>query len=126
MKTISGALMEAKGLRPYILWLDDERDPKVWVKDIVSKDILKQHLKVEWVKNYREFTTWIKKNGLPAVICFDHDLGEQQSGFDCAKYLVEYCLDNKALLPKWFIQSANPPGRANINGLLNGFKKHNY
>jgi hypothetical protein len=47
-----------------------------------------------------------------------------KSGFDCAKWLVDYCIDNKFQIPEWNIQSANPVGKENINGLLNNAKKH--
>lgn len=43
---------------------------------------------------------------------------------DCAKWLVDYCIDNKERLPKIFVHSANPVGADNILGLLNNFKKH--
>ena len=99
-----------------------------------------------WVKSYEEFTRWIQYNGLPQKICFDHDLGENvaielvasgvekskareikklaKSGYDCAKWLVDYCLDNSLQLPNWSIQSANPVGKENINSLLTNAKKH--
>ncbi|MBI3503058.1 MAG: hypothetical protein HY063_14825 [Bacteroidetes bacterium] len=90
-----------------------------------------------WVKSYSEFVEWITSNGLPSAICFDHDLGErrdaikyekmcsEKTGYDCAKWLVEYCLDNNIKeIPKWNIQSANPVGKENINGLLLSFLKN--
>ena len=95
------------------------------------------------VKSYNEFTKWIKKNGLPDGICFDHDLGkeaeqklrdkgltkkaarklkaEEKTGMDCAKWLVEYCMDNQKELPLWNIQSSNPVGKINISSLLMNF-----
>lgn len=48
----------------------------------------------------------------------------EKTGYDCAKWLVEYCLDNNLKLPKWNIQSANPVGKDNINGLLLSFSKN--
>jgi hypothetical protein len=48
---------------------------------------------------------------------------EEKTGFDCAKWLVEYCLDNKLQLPLYNIQSANPVGKANIDGLFKSFIK---
>ena len=85
----------------------------------------------EWVivRSYSEFVNWIKKNGLPDVISFDHDLGEEpegtpQSGMDAAKWLVEYCLDNQLKLPGWLVHSANVPGTENIKGLLTSFEKN--
>jgi hypothetical protein len=81
----------------------------------------------EWiiVRSYSEFVNWIEKNGLPDVISFDHDLGEEpQSGMDAAKWLVDYCLDNELKLPSWLVHSVNPPGYENIKGLLTSFEKN--
>jgi hypothetical protein len=47
----------------------------------------------------------------------------EMSGFECAKWLVDYCIDNDTDLPQWTIQSANPVGADNINGILNSYKK---
>jgi hypothetical protein len=38
--------------------------------------------------------------------------------------LVDYCIDNNKVLPEYAIQSANPVGRENIDGLLKNFIKH--
>ena len=43
---------------------------------------------------------------------------------DCAKWLVDYCIDNQLTLPLYNIQSANPVGKENIDGLLKNFIKH--
>ncbi len=129
-----------------LLWLDDCRDPSTsdW---LVFSPVPRQDLtNVVWVKSYKAFTNWILANGLPDAICFDHDLGRDEqndkiaggmskrqakqerrgtpTGMDCAKWLVEYCLDKKLPLPKYNIQSANPAGKENIDGLLKSFIKH--
>jgi hypothetical protein len=125
--------------KPTLLWLDDVRNPFVadWLLQY-APDYEKDE--VVWVKNYNQFVEWINTNGLPDMICFDHDLAdireipnstlvlasdwnEEKTGYDCAKWLVEYCMDNNLKLPDWEIQSANPVGRDNINGLLNGYSK---
>lgn len=125
-----------------LLWLDDLRNPLEG--DWLSYSPIEKPFCV-WVKSYDEFVYWIKKNGLPDAICFDHDLGmevalearakgmskrksrllkkEEKTGYDCAKWLVEYCLDNNLRLPLYNIQSANPVGKANIDGLLKSFNK---
>lgn len=130
-----------------LLWLDDIRNPHLanWLMQYAPRFAYGEG-EVIWVKGYTEFVDWIKTNGLPDMIAFDHDLGkdeallkiqngmskrkarierrETMSGHDCAKWLVEYCMDNDLELPKWTVQSANPTGRDNINGLLNNFRKH--
>jgi hypothetical protein len=129
-----------------LLWLDDIRNPYKggWLYEFAPE--YETTNSVFWVKNYNEFINWIKENGLPDMIGFDHDLGEDiayelvkkgmskkeareikkesLTGLDCAKWLVEYCMDNDVSLPKWVIQSANPVGKDNINGLLINFLKH--
>ncbi|HLV50533.1 MAG TPA: cyclic-phosphate processing receiver domain-containing protein [Flavobacterium sp.] len=75
------------------------------------------------VRSYAEFVTYIETNGLPDFISFDHDLGLQESGFDCAKWLVNYCLDHKVKLPDFTVHSQNPVGKKNIESLLNNLKK---
>lgn len=124
-----------------LLWLDDLRNPLE--NNWLEFSPLSPPFEVKWVKSYFEFVQWIKENGLPEGICFDHDLGmiaaldaraegmskrqsrkvkqQEKTGYDCAKWLVEYCLDNQLTLPKYNIQSANPVGKANIEGLLQSF-----
>ncbi len=117
------------------LFLDDIRNPKTegW----------------EIVRNYDDFVKYITVNGLPDEISFDHDLGddiarenvengmskrkarllkkESKSGYDCAKWLCEYCWGNGLPLPSWNVHSANPVGRDNIIAVLKSFeKKLNY
>jgi len=81
-----------------------------------------KEVKVIWVKNKNEFVNWIEEEGLPNGICFDHDLGKDEpTGYDCARWLIEYCLNHKILPPLWACQSANPVGKVNINRLLRNF-----
>ena len=48
------------------------------------------------------------------LISLDHDLGEEKTGYDIAKYIVE----NQIKVPPIAIHSANPVGRLNIEHLL--------
>lgn len=105
-----------------LIWLDDLRDPKDSRMDWLTYSPIGKEVEVSWLKNKREFVYWIQENGLPDAICFDHDLGENEpTGYDCAKWLIEYCLDHKVLPPVWSCQSANPVGQVNINRLLRNF-----
>ena len=54
-------------------------------------------------------------------IDLDHDLGEEKSGYDIAKYIVE----NQILITKYTVHSMNPIGVFNIKQLLQhyGYKK---
>lgn len=118
-------------MKKNLLWLDDIRNP--FENDWLVFSPIEQPFEVIWVKKYHEFVSWITENGLPDGICFDHDLSDihinkstykEKTGYDAAKWLVEYCLDNKLKIPKWNIQSANPVGKDNINGLLMSFIKN--
>jgi hypothetical protein len=114
-----------------ILWLDDLRNP---FNDLEGK-VPKEEGLIEWVLNYEQFIQWIEKFGLPDIISFDHDLADfdikntqpnhqEKTGMDCAKWLVNYCIDNNEKLPKFYVHSANPVGSKNIESLLKNFNKH--
>lgn len=121
------------------LFLDDERKPSdvTWI-DIGSGPW-------EIVRSYDEAVAWVQQNGFPDVISFDHDLGYEKfdtnengiivvtdsrpapSGFDFAKWLIEYDMD---LSPgfdgfpedfKFTVHSMNPVGAKNIRGLLDSY-----
>lgn len=55
---------------------------------------------------------------------WDERIETEKTGMDCARWIVDRCLDSDDLLPKWNIQSANAVGAENIRGLLTNFKKH--
>ena len=113
-----------------ILWLDDYRNPKNWIDYIknVFPAIVKEKYEIVWVTSYDEFVKYINYYGLPDAIGFDHDLADEgpneKTGYDAAKFLVDYCLDNNEDLPEFVSQSDNPAGRENILRLLNNFKKY--
>jgi hypothetical protein len=109
-----------------LIWLDDFRNPfkNNWLVFTPCND----YSEVIWLKTYVDFVDYIQTKGLPYAICFDHDLqdyidGVEKTGFDCAKYLVDYCIDNDKDLPLYNIQSSNPSGKDNINGLLQNYNK---
>lgn len=101
-----------------IIWLDDIRNPRQYVSLFSSFG----KYKVTWVKSYDEFVSNIIDK-LPDVVFFDHDLGLEKSGYDCAKWLIDYCIENNVKPPKYRIQSANPVGRTNIDSLFNSYYK---
>lgn len=109
-----------------LLWLDDVRDPSYdnWLRDYAPEYDKDQNI-VIWIECYRDFCEYITQEGLPDMIAFDHDLGVGKSGYDCAIWLVNYCIDYELSLPQWTIQSSNPVGRDNINGLFLSFLKNN-
>ncbi len=125
------------------LFLDDIRQPKDACYIVLNPKI---YWEDDWVvvKNYVEFCSWIKRNGLPDIVSFDHDLadihyevdfndwndntseqlGVEETGLDCAKWLANYCLDNGFKLPEYHVHSANPVGKKNIKSYLDNASKH--
>jgi hypothetical protein len=105
-------------MKTKVIWIDDFREPYNFLYDEGYKA---KEIKV--CKNYSQFVEAIEKEGLPELICYDHDLGEEKTGYDCAKYIVNYCLERKEQLPDWYIQSSNIVGALNIDDLFKAFKR---
>lgn len=126
--------------------MDDFRNPMDCINYMrLRVDDSAMYSREKWivVRNYEEFVDYITHNGLPYLISFDHDLADEhydpsmysgnyddvaknfkeKTGMDCAKWLVDYCLDNEKQLPKFVVHSMNPAGTKNISSLLNDFKK---
>ena len=102
------------------LFLDDIRFP-FEVYEYTHQPLFLQK-KWEIIRNYDGFVEWITKNGLSDFISFDHDLADisfdtEKTGYECAKWLFDYCLDNNLAYPKFYCHSMNPVGRDKINGL---------
>ena len=105
-----------------LLWLDDARNP--FEHDWLNFSPIGKDVHVEWVMTQQDFQDYIMVNGLPDAICFDHDLGTGNGdGYECAKWLCEYCMTFNKELPKYAIQSANPVGKENIDRYLKNFIK---
>lgn len=115
-----------------LLFLDDIRYP-VEAYHYTKQDIF---LRKDWhiVRNSEQFVNRIVEKGLPEMISFDHDLADihylkpnsdgynEKTGYDCAKWLIEYCMDNFLDLPKFYCHSMNPIGKKNILSLLENYK----
>lgn len=107
-----------------LIWLDDLREPtNQYLTKYNPLDCNIDELNVIWVKTEKEFMQHIQTNGLPAGICFDHDLGDGGSGYECAKFIVEYCLSRNFDRPLYKIQSMNPVGKQAIDNLLFNYHK---
>lgn len=103
-----------------LLWVDDARNP--FENDWLNFSPIGRSCRVIWVRSYQEAIQFLERD-CPDAICLDHDLGEEKSGYDIAKYIVDKCIDEGYILPQFASQSANPVGRENILGLLNGYKE---
>ncbi len=134
------------------LFLDDIRIPKDAI-GLVPSNFNQFYFENNWniVRNYTQFCRWIEENGIPDFISFDHDLADdhyndlfsdenwkkndsdiilkydeykEKTGYECAKWLVDYCLENGTKLPDYQVHSANPVGKKNIESYLLNAKKH--
>jgi len=125
----------------YNLFLDDTRNPR----DVYGYTFRYVYLENEWtiVQNFDEFVRAIEMNGIPNIVSFDHDLGlehydhhhddprkipydryTEKTGYDCAKWLIYYCIDNNLELPKTIlIHTMNTVGAVNIASLFNTYEK---
>lgn len=85
------------------LFIDDERFP---VND-------------DWtiVRTSEEAIEFTKKNGIPSLISFDHDLGKDDTSIIFLNWLIDRVLDREYTIPddfNWVIHSQNPIGAKNI------------
>ena len=119
----------------YYIFLDDERMPwnVTWCK--IRND---HHYNI--IRSYKEFVGHISTFGVPEYVSFDHDLADQhyghglnndeipydryseKTGYDAAKWLVDYCIDKGLKFPDFDVHSMNPVGKENILSLLDNYK----
>jgi hypothetical protein len=123
------------------LFLDDIRIPKDCANGLVPSQLNKFYWEDNWiiVRSYNEFVKWILDNDLPEFISFDHDLADihytmdfskdsnqqmtEKTGYDCAKWLANYCMEKNKLIPQYVVHSQNPIGKVNIQSYLENFKR---
>lgn len=48
---------------------------------------------------------------------------KEKHGFHCAKWLIEYCLDNGHKIPRYVAHTMNPIGRENIVSIMEQGKR---
>ena len=103
----------------YTLFLDDLRDTSyVGLLPLSSPKI---------ARTYEEAVYIVKNYGLPSFVYFDHDLGEEKTGYDFAKWLVVYMMDKGLGYPdnfNYYVHSANPVGKEAIIQYFKSYKKH--
>lgn len=111
-----------------LIWLDDLRDPNSQFIKSKFANLYKDFDEIVWIKNYRTFVSYIYQY-FEEINCisFDHDLGdfigsEEFTGYDCAKALIDYCIDNSKDLPTCYVHSSNLVGANNIKKLIDNFK----
>jgi hypothetical protein len=135
--------------KKYKLFLDDMRNPL----EAFSYTNYEPFKDDDWliVRNYEQFVETIENkffhlNAFPEIIAFDHDLAqehydvvnlgcdcnsmpenfgfEEKTGYDCADWLVKFCMDNELELPNYYYHYMNPARKENILMLLKNFEKY--
>lgn len=115
MKWYEDHLAKRKEPKKYLLWIDD-------LRGIPNNYIGEYHTII--ARSYNEAIDELHRFRYD-IICLDHDLGEEKTGYDIAKYIVENEIPIKI---GFSIHSANPVGRFNIEQLLThyGYKEVKY
>lgn len=91
------------------LFIDDERIPP-------SDDYVV-------VRSSQDAIDYIKINGWPTFISFDHDLGGDDTTMVFLKRLMNEIWDGKTNPPDYQVHSANPIGKLNIQSFMESWKK---
>ena len=119
----------------YKLFLDDERlfSHVTWVQLPLGP--------YTTVRSYKKFVECIERLGIPSFVTFDHDLGrehyaasiagtaptydsyKEKTGYDCAKWLVNYCYEKGVEFPDYEVHSMNIIGNQNIIQYIENSKK---
>jgi hypothetical protein len=110
----------------YNLFIDDERDPHhvTWLPDVNI------YADGDWLiaRDWPEVCEIIITLGLPTVISFDHDLGDNKStGYDIAKKISDFIMNGTLQIPEnfvYYVHSKNPVGKQNIDCYMKNFLQH--
>ena len=108
-------------MKKIFIWLDDEREiSSIWRK-VIEKE---ENFEYKIFRTAEDLIKWYNENLGEydrIFISFDHDLGSGYTGYDMAKYIVEYHLQ----LDGFTVHSMNPVGRKNIFEILNRYEYYN-
>ena len=105
------------------IFLDDTRLPTQAVLDKANATtglvLDKNEVKLVLAKNYLEFERLIRKHNSSVLsIWFDHDLREQQTGYDAVKFLSTLNTNSLRSLKFVVLHSGNPVGVHNMKSYL--------
>ena len=71
-----------------------------------------------------KFKIWMPGGEENDGLTLEFDYGKEKTGYDCAKWLVEFCMDRELTFPPYEVHSMNPVGKQRIIGYVEGYKKH--
>lgn len=92
-----------------LLYIDDLRTPCNYIQN---------HYNVIIARTFKDAINELNKRKYK-VIDLDHDLGEEKTGYDICKYIIE----NDIKITRVYIHSSNPVGRFNMYQLLHRYCK---
>ena len=99
--------------KKYLLYVDDERICPYLLPDA----------ELVVVRNYKDAIEFLGQHRDGNVIIdLDHDLGEEKTGYDICKFIIE----NEIPLLGYILHTMNPVGMMNMNHLLShyGYAHH--
>ncbi len=95
----------------------------MFIDDIRNPPEGKKHFVI--VRNAEDARKLMIDIGCPDMISFDHDLGDGETGYDVAKWMVENDLNSGGKFIPWnfkfHVHSANPIGKINIETYLTNY-----
>ena len=89
-----------------LLYVDDIRKPNIIRYSTYSYEIIVS-------RNYDDVINMLNMCKFNAID-LDHDLGEEKTGYDICKYIIE----NNIKLDRVYIHTSNPLGKDNMKQLL--------
>lgn len=89
-----------------LLYVDDIREPNIIRYSTYSYEII--------VSRSYDYSINMLNTCKFNAIDLDHDLGEEKTGYDICKYIIE----NNIKLDRVYIHTSNPVGRDNMKQLL--------
>jgi hypothetical protein len=92
-----------------LLYIDDLRTPCNYIQN---------HYNIIIARTFKDAINELNKRKYK-VIDLDHDLGEEKTGYDICKYIIE----NDIKITRVYIHSSNPVGRFNMYQLLHRYCK---
>lgn len=120
----------------FLVFLDDERNHQ----DVYWVDYPKYH-RIHTIRTFETFKSQVvsilnlslpEKETISMIdFSFDHDIqdfdsdGVERTGYDCVKWLCDYCMERNIDLAKlsYTVHSQNPIGKKNIESYIENCKK---
>ena len=75
------------------------------------------------VRSSNEALAYIRNNGMPSFISFDHDLGGDDTTMVFLRLLVNTVWNGSDIPPDYKVHSANPVGSKNITAFMDSWKR---